>query len=388
MYVSAAFDRLYPDGAGFPEPSKRNENGWIDADPARAGITVIADLFPRAPYGSPFDPAIFPQSTPWTGTLWPLYTSLAVKTASGSLLVAIDDALTCGPVVYAGPSHDRSVVYETYRPNDRAVAQLAAPQRINGPHAFNFSNDADYLFFASVGSFNYGHFLVDDMPRLKAVETLRAANGGRRIVIVMISYGPAIDRVRSDAIRRIAGTALDIRFLPLSETFRFERLHYVTPVSSHPVEKNPLALNYIVQAANAAMGIDQNPRSKLLVLRKSSSVRVLVNQAELVDRLKPLGFEPVHTEDLSFEDQVRRFAGAAVVVGQMGASMTNTVFASAATKLIYLTPAGWIEPFYWDLALARHQSYRAVYGPVAAAGRPVHDSDFTIPVDDVLAAIG
>ncbi|WP_162233698.1 glycosyltransferase family 61 protein [Sphingomonas sp. Leaf17] len=359
----------------------------MDGDATGAGITVVADLFPRASYGAPFDPAIFPQNTPWTGTLWPLYTDLAVKTASSALLVAIDDALTYGPVVYTGPGHDRAVLYETYRPNDRAVAQLAAPEHVNGAHAFNFLNDADYLFFASVGSFNYGHFLVDDLPRLKAVELLRASNGGRRIVIVMISHGPAIDRIRTDAIRRIAGTMLEIRLLPQSETFRFERLLYATPVSSHPVEKNPLALDYVVQAAKAAMGIDQTPRSKLLVLRKSSTVRALVNQKELVDRLVPLGFEPLHTDDLSFEDQVRRFAGAAIIVGQMGAAMTNTMFAPAAAKLVYLAPAGWIEPFYWDLSLARRQSYRAVYGPVTQQGRPVHDSDFAVSLDAVLAAI-
>lgn len=387
MYLSAAFDRLYPDGAGFPEPEKRNEAGWINTDAAGFGITFIANVFPRVSYGQSFDPAIFPQNTPWTRTLWPLYTSLAQKTASGSVLVSIEDAITFGPVIYAGANHRRSVVYETHRPNDRAVAQLAQPSQIDGDRPFDFASDADYMFFASVGSFNYGHFLVDDLPRLKAIHALRAVNGSRRIVIVMISYGAAIDDIRASAIRRIAGTPLEIQFLPLSQAFRFERLYYVTPVSSHPVEKNPLALNYIIDRAVATIGIEQNPTSKLLVLRKASNLRVLQNQAEIVDHLIPLGFDTVYPEDLSFEDQVRRFAGAAVIVGQMGASMTNTMFASSTAKLVYLTPAGWIEPFYWDLALARHQSYCSIYGTVMTHGRPIHESEFIAPTADVITAL-
>ena len=387
MYVSAAFDRLYPGGVGFPESADRANAGWIRDDAAGAGIAFVADLFAGAPYGVTFDPAIFAEDTPWTRALWPLYSSMAHKVATGSVVVAIDDALTFGSVLYAGHRHGRPIIYETHRPNDRAVAQLAPPALVQASRPHDFGDDADYLFLGSVGSFNYGHFLVDDLPRLKAVETLRATNDGRRVVVVMNSHGPAIDRVRASAVRRIAGQTTDIRFLPLAEAFRFKRLYFATPVSSHPIEKNPLALDYVVQAVGAATGIVQDPRLKLLVLRKSSSVRALQNQADLVARLKPLGFETVHPEDLSFEAQVRRFAEAAVIVGQMGASMTNTIFASATAHLVYLAPAGWIEPFYWDLALARGQHYQAVYGKVMTPDRLISEAEFVVSPDAVLAAL-
>jgi hypothetical protein len=58
--------------------------------------------------------------------------------------------------------------------------------------------------------------------------------------------------------------------------------------------------------------------------------------------------------------------------------MTNTLFCRPATTLIYLAPAGWIEPFYWDLSVVRGHYYRVLFGDVTDRLAPPHRSDFTI----------
>ena len=386
-YVSCAFDALYPAGIGFPEAGELPAGGAVSVDGAFHGITYLDELYPRVEYGEPFSPAIFAQDSPSTRNLWTLYETIAVKTAMSSVVVSVDDAMVYGSVLYAQPSDARAIVYETYRPNDRPAVAIAPPMLLDANAPFDFDDDADYLFVASAGSANYGHFLVDDAPRLKACAMLRARSSDRRIVVVMSSFGAGINAVRKDAVLALAGTPVDVLFLDSTRVYRFRRLYYPSPCSVHPIEKNPAALDFVAETLAADISLAPLMPTKLFIARKAVDGRSLLNLPELVARLVDRGFELVHPEDLTFIEQVTRFACASVVVGQMGAAMTNTMFCGRDTTLIYLAPNGWIEPFYWDLALARKQNYRALYGQVTTPNVPTHTADFVIAKDELLALL-
>jgi hypothetical protein len=45
----------------------------------------------------------------------------------------------------------------------------------------------------------------------------------------------------------------------------------------------------------------------------------------------------------------------------MGAGMCNTLFSSAGTKLFYIGPEGWLEPFFWTLANSLGHEYHVFY---------------------------
>ncbi|MGI8424385.1 MAG: glycosyltransferase 61 family protein [Chloroflexota bacterium] len=55
--------------------------------------------------------------------------------------------------------------------------------------------------------------------------------------------------------------------------------------------------------------------------------RRVANEADVIRALRPLGFEVVHAERLTFAEQIRLFSEAAVVIGPHGSGMTNVLFA-------------------------------------------------------------
>jgi len=72
------------------------------------------------------------------------------------------------------------------------------------------------------------------------------------------------------------------------------------------------------------------------------------------------------------------FAGAEIVVGIMGAAMCNTIACKPGTRLLYLAPEDWVEPFYWDMAAVLSHDYTAIAGRRANIAEPAHHDHFRI----------
>lgn len=343
-----------------------------------------------ATYGAPFGAEIFVQDNDFTRSLWPLYQLHAQKWALPALLVSIDDAMTTGPVVYCHAAGQTALIYETYRPNDRAAVALANDMNILADLQYESDDGVSRVFLASAGSLNYGHFLVDDLPRLKALSSIELADPSDRIEILMLGGGDAINRVRQEAVEAFCSSNVTVRFLDPTKSYRFKRMLYVSPVSSHPVQKHPEALQYVVDTALAALsdadanGANQN----LFVVRGRDVRRQLVNRGEVITVMERHGFKVVDPGELGFLDQVRLFANSKITIGQMGAAMTNTMFSKADTNVGYLAASQWIEPFYWDLASARGQFYKVLYGERQHCAIDAFLDNFTVTLDEMDDLLG
>jgi capsular polysaccharide biosynthesis protein len=297
-------------------------------------------------------------------------------TSPASAAVCIHNCIVLHNVILQPTSTGIAIVYETYRQNDRPWARLPDLRGIDResvPHYARFQGNAFYL--GSVGSSNYGHWLVDDLSRLTA---LRAFDGPT--TVLMPGYGNPIDAVRSEAIRLLAPPEanLQIEFIDPNSPLRFDRLIYVTPVTYHPNVKSPLAMNF-VRSFGQALSAHQAGHTckRLFVIRSADRFRKLLNISEVTRLLETLGFHIVDVEEMSFRQQAETFAGADTIVGVMGAAMTNTIFSPAGTRAIYLAPNGWAETFYWDLCCALDHSYTVLYGDAQPAS-VANGADFTI----------
>lgn len=381
--ISCSFDQLYPGGAGFPEPDML-ATGCVSQPAAEQNIEVIAELFPSQGYGRPFSTDIFVRRTAATDSMEPLYRDLAVKAASSVALVHIARAVTYNSIIYA-QNHGFRVIYETQRWNDRTATEPPPIEALENAHPFDPSAATDYLFLASAGSPNYGHVLVDDLPRLKAVEHLRALWPSRRQGVIFPAFGGAVDSVRRDAVATFCGPDVEVRFVEANRSHAIANLFYASPCSFHPTIKNPLAMTYARSTARAAVGNHPDTFKHLFVGRPSHESRQLLNNAALVGQLEARGYRQIHPERMTFLEQLRAFAAADRVVGQMGAAMTNTLFCAQGTDLLYLAPQGWIEPFYWDLSTTLDQRYHVLYGAVSAEDpSPSHLKNCEIDLSDVL----
>jgi capsular polysaccharide biosynthesis protein len=378
MYVSSGYDCLYPDGVGFPEPDAPNTLDLATLDAAKFGIRVVGEVYPAQGYGTPFDASIFIEDTESTRHLWPLYEHLAIQSAPRSILIEIAEATLFASVLHCGTGEARRILYETQRPNDRDATVLPPPNALAQARLPDgFDPARDHLFIGSAGSFNYGHFLVDDLPRVRAAAIMRELHPARGLTVVMTSYGAKIDIVRRDAILALCGGDIQVLFVDASRTYRIPKLYYASPVSYHPIRKHPLALDFLTtRVAQAIPG--EGGAERVFLERGAGTGRAMVNEAQIVARLRQSGFAIIRPDRMSFAEQVLALRNARLVVGQMGAAMTNAIFASGDAVLIHLAPEGWIEPFYWDLASARGQRYRVLYGRNLTTNRPPHEADFFI----------
>ncbi|RVU14188.1 glycosyltransferase family 61 protein [Methylobacterium oryzihabitans] len=304
-------------------------------------------------------------------------------------LFVLDDATLRDNVLHAGGR----IVYETYRPPDRPGLTLAEDGDLARaePHGAEVA-----FFFSSSGSFNYGHWLVDDLPRLAGFRTLRRLHPDRRITLVLTGYGAASDEIRRRTIRLFLGDAAgaDTVFLPRDAAFRFPRLYYATPVSVHPASKSPEALRFVRDhllrqagevrrklAREAWRGGDPDAGRRIYVDRAPQWDRALINRDAVLDLVRARGFTVVDPEPLSFSRQVATFARARAVVGPMGAAMTSTLFCPPHATVLHLAAEGWTDPFFWDLAAALGHRYRALHGASPTPRPPPNREPYRIDLD-------
>jgi len=387
-FVCCAAQRTY--GVGALDPGIHDAPGAATTDPEALGIHWVEQVYETARYHWRFPVDGIAERSTFTVELERFYASIATRNCPAAALVRLEGAVLAGSVLYANAAGDPAVVYETYRPNDRAAVGILTRAEIGTADRGRFSDPAwRNLFIGSAGSSNYGHWLVDDLPRLRAVTALMRID--RRPVRVLIhGYGEPIDRVRMQSIREFLGAAVHIDLLDPAIPYHFDELYYVTPVSQHPVQKSPVAIDVAAREILSSVMADTGPSVQptlVFVDRPARQGRTLSNHDEIRDLVQRSGFVVVDPAEMSFAEQVRVFAGAQVVIGQMGAAMTNTLFCRPSTTLIYLAPSGWIEPFYWDLSVVRGQYYRVIYGEVTDPAVPPHRSNFTIRPDILQRAI-
>lgn len=299
--------------------------------------------------------------------------------AAASVVLRIDDAVIDNSVICCGPGAAAPILYETFRLPDRhdIVRVPGSPDDL--PVAGFQHNDCSYLYLGSLGSSNYGHWLVDDLPRAKAWLDLRR-RFGIECIVVMPTYGGRIDEIRLQSLRQLIHPRIEVQFIAPDRPCRLRNLYYATPVSFHPRIKSPGALDFVRTRVEACLPmLESEPSARLFVARRPPNSRTIVNFDKLWQYLAGLGFEMVEPETFDFIGQVTLFRNARIVVGQMGAGMTNSLFCRPATNLTYLAPIGWTEPFYLDLAALGGQQYNILTGPPLDNGMP-HLSSFTVPL--------
>ena len=140
----------------------------------------------------------------------------------------------------------------------------------------------------------------------------------------------------SELIAIDARTMIEVRDLHIVSQPTFHRDNLVQPPwLNAALTVEPLRL--MRERVRTRFGItgDERLTHRLIYLARRTG-RFVLNGNEVEAALDALGFEVRYPEDLSFEDQVRLFSEARVIVGPLGAAFTNLIFASPDAKVIAL----------------------------------------------------
>lgn len=92
----------------------------------------------------------------------------------------------------------------------------------------------------------------------------------------------------------------------------------------------------ILDRARARGALSGRTDRRLFISRKAFTQRALVNEAEIAERLRPLGFEVIYPETLTFLEQVEAFHSAELVVGSSSSALSNALFCRPGCRILGL----------------------------------------------------
>ncbi|WP_227939402.1 glycosyltransferase family 61 protein [Alkalihalobacillus deserti] len=85
---------------------------------------------------------------------------------------------------------------------------------------------------------------------------------------------------------------------------------------------------------------------RLYISRTDAHYRRVINETEVIELLKPLGFKSVSLSSLSVAEKVNLFASADVVITPHGAGETNLIFCRPGTKIVELQSNSYVNNIY------------------------------------------
>lgn len=226
----------------------------------------------------------------------------------------------------------------------------------------------------------YYHSLLEEMPRAWLLACSTPKEGP-----VDLIYGGILTAPERMLLQQICRQEARLGFTGLerSKLYQLEQVimpSYLThrfagyvPEEYHEAVIAPLRKHYC-----------DGKEYRILIERRDGGTkkRLITNQQALNDMLTPLGFESLILEDLSFEEQIRYFAGATCVVGAHGSGLGNMIFGNGA-QMIELFPSPVMLPHYAILAHTRGLRYEALF-----AASHSRDSCFAADMAAVCALIG
>jgi hypothetical protein len=376
--VSCDPQNLYSKG-GYYDPKISLERLCRVPEARRPAITSIGELFPGEAVSRSLPVGITGCSAVDKKKLEDFYTDLNARfeVLPPSRLVKISKAAVWNNMLFCDIGGTYVPLYENYRWCERNLPHIKFSSAAfeNSQKSKMDRSGGGYLFIGSAGSFNYGHWLIDDFPRYSA---LRSISGmGLAPILVLSRFNPAIDKVRENA-AALNDERYDVVFVDPKVVYEFDEIYFATPVSYHPVLKSRMAIEYVRAAASTFVQNSPSGPSRLFVNRSSRWPRRITNEDEIKPVLADFGFEEIFPEHMSFDEQRQRFKHASHIAGIMGGAMANTAFSSAAAKILYLAPDGWTEPFFWDLAAVKNQAYEVIFGPAVDDGHKLFQRSFSV----------
>lgn len=209
---------------------------------------------------------------------------------------------------------------------------------------------------ASFGHFNFGHFLLDCLPRLKI-----ALDSGFTLSEIDSFYIPEPKGTTAKKLMDALGIPSE-RCIWARENMhvRADRL-LATTFPGRRRDYPEWAAEYLRQPFET----DKPRRRRIFVPREG--VRKPVNQAELIVIAEQFGFEVYNFRTHANEPEF--FQEASIVVGAHGAGLSCLTFCARGTKCLELLPSDHIYPYYYTLSAAAGLQYGYLVG-VSEQERP------------------
>ncbi len=121
---------------------------------------------------------------------------------------------------------------------------------------------------------------------------------------------------------------------------------------------------------------------KIYLSRGDAATRRIVNEPELVEKLKEQGFKVYELSKYSFQEQVGIFNKADVVVAPHGAALANLAFCRPGAKILEIFSPGFITSLYYNLCDKAELEHHYLIGETSGES---DKDDITVAPGKILA---
>jgi capsular polysaccharide biosynthesis protein len=213
---------------------------------------------------------------------------------------------------------------------------------VEAPAAIN-EIDAGLMLFG-LQSRQYGHWLLEFVPRMLCFNDPACPSG------LPICVDDGMPETHRQIIALMDARDRPIVTLPPVAT-RFRELGLAPVPAFFPFDTRPGLPIYDaiwpqdiladvrdrILARLATNGIDLRQTGRRIILsRRGFAQRQLVNEAEIVETLRPHGFEVVQPEQLTFAEQVQTYHAADIIVGSASSALINCIFCRSGAHVVAL----------------------------------------------------
>ena len=245
------------------------------------------------------------------------------------------------------------------------------------------------IFLGGNGSFNYYHWVIEILPKLRHVEELGHEYGEFPL---LVSEDVAHTETFAQALDLLA-PGRPLVFLKSSTTYLVEDLLYIGAANGCPFNMRPghqvrvsdfhirpSTITFLRQQTGC-VAREEQAGLRLFLVRPN--IRRRYNQDEVFALLRSRGFTSVALEDLTWSEQIDLISRAEAIVGASGAAWTNVVFCSPGAKCVSWVPSE-IDEFssYSTLASLVGADLRYVtYGAGVSSTAEMYSADYRVSVD-------
>lgn len=226
---------------------------------------------------------------------------------------------------------------------------------------------------------NYGHWLLEDLPRLRAVEQYSRKTDQNPTLLIknnppswvtdtldLLGFSPSQCVEWSNHKARI-------------DTMLIPKLSYI---HSFGAEFQPSDRAWVAEQMKSRVDLTKPEEfsKRVFVSRQGQDRRKIINFDEVINLLHDYGFDSIRPEEISIEEQIRLFDQAEVIIGAFGAGLMNMIFAHDAS-LVEIKPYKTAHTVYYIIANECNLQYDLIHGEPLENNQSDSHKDSNIIVD-------
>ncbi|MDL0132495.1 glycosyltransferase family 61 protein [Halobacterium salinarum] len=229
---------------------------------------------------------------------------------------------------------------------------------------------------------NYYHWILETLPTVRAYERYKSETGNSPTILLKknppeyMIESLSLLGIEPDQWKSLQST--NIYMAPKNIIFPERR--YWTGDFNDQFQPSGVDLKWLSRSIKESVNTSQSPTgSKLYISRNDASVRRVINESEVMDRISQYGFEKILLSEYSVRDQVKIFSNAESVIAPHGAGLANTIFSDDINILEFIGER-YRPPWFYYTSLLTGHNHQFLYCEET-------DGDYYVNIDKMIELI-